>query len=327
MDRFGKCGPLWLYDQKLFQLKQLSNQTVEQYATSLKEKAEKAQKTDKELLSFFINGLRPEIKAFVAGKTPGDFAAAYVHAKTAEVVTNIPKEQEEISGGMREIIGHLHGLEKEIRDMKNKAEDRERTWSRRRDQRRPPPRTYGGRAMNNAQELLCLGVLLVLSLCSNVISEKVDPDMVIRQNFGVIFEPVGLVEVAHSYWHVTFTIPRLHFTGLDKVITEMPVEYPCSHPPFPSACSTHDQSIQSYQRETVQLLRDAQRVRHEISDVLGTTNLEDNIRTRHKRESLLPFIGKLSSHYLGLRQLKTYKFWPNMSRKSKPQYKGTDVLF
>ena len=145
---------MWLCDQKLFQLKQLPNQTVEQYAAVLKELADKAQKTDREMLSFFINGLRPKIQAFVAGKAPADFDSAYGHAKTGEVVTRIPQSEGEESPE-NDIIGHLKGIEKELAELKLKTQEQERVqryppWQQTQYQQRstPAPPTYGGRDVN-----------------------------------------------------------------------------------------------------------------------------------------------------------------------------------
>ncbi|XP_070537514.1 uncharacterized protein [Ptychodera flava] len=237
LDRFGKCGPIWLYDQMLFKLKQQPTQTVEQYATMLKEKGEKAQKTDREILSFFINGLRPPIQAFVAGKAPADFASAYLQAKTAEVVTAIPQEPSKDNDELQQIIGKLGGLQQEVKDIKTKIDDR-------RPLREPqrPKQVYGGRTLQHAQGSLCMLwlVMLAVLLLSTRVSSNVNPDIIVRQNFGIVFEPVALVEVAHSYWHVTFSIPRLNFLGLDTIITVMPTEYPCSDVPMPKSCTLHD---------------------------------------------------------------------------------------
>ncbi|XP_070555341.1 uncharacterized protein [Ptychodera flava] len=76
IERFGKTGPLWLHDQMLHNHRQQVGQTVEQYAISLKELGEKASRNEKELLSFFINGLLPPIKTFVVSRSPQDYTSA-----------------------------------------------------------------------------------------------------------------------------------------------------------------------------------------------------------------------------------------------------------
>ncbi|XP_070575765.1 uncharacterized protein [Ptychodera flava] len=144
----------------LFKLKQQPTQTVEQYATMLKEeKGEKAQKTDREILSFFINGLRPPIQAFVAGKAPADFASAYLQAKTAEVVTALPQEPSRDDDELQQIIGKLGGLQQEVKDIKTKIDDR-------RPLREPqrPKQVYGGRTLQHAQGSLCMLWLVMLAV-------------------------------------------------------------------------------------------------------------------------------------------------------------------
>ncbi|XP_070535019.1 uncharacterized protein [Ptychodera flava] len=121
LERFDKCDPTWLYDKMLFKLKQQSYQTVDRYASLLQLKAEKARKTDKEILLYFMNGLKPPPQAFIAGMNPTDFTSAYEHAKTAEVVNKLQQEPEEepaeLTEEIKERIGQLKELVKEMLDI------------------------------------------------------------------------------------------------------------------------------------------------------------------------------------------------------------------
>ncbi|XP_070577851.1 uncharacterized protein [Ptychodera flava] len=130
LERFDKCGPTWLYDKMLFKFKQQSNQTVDQYASLLQLKAEKARKTDKEILSYFMNGLKPPLQAFVAGMNPSDFTSAYEHAKTAEVINKLQQEPEEESAELteeiKERIGQLKELVKEMSDIESNLHEQSR---------------------------------------------------------------------------------------------------------------------------------------------------------------------------------------------------------
>ncbi|XP_070569287.1 uncharacterized protein PF3D7_1120000-like [Ptychodera flava] len=150
LERFDKCGPTWLYDKMLFKLKQQSNQTVDQYASLLQLKAEKARKTDKEILSYFMNGLKPPLQAFVAGMNPMDFTSAYEHAKTAKVVNKLQQEPEEESAELteeiKERIGQLKELVKEMSDIESNLHEQSRqNDSQQTGKRRRKVQKYGRR--------------------------------------------------------------------------------------------------------------------------------------------------------------------------------------
>ncbi|XP_070546534.1 uncharacterized protein [Ptychodera flava] len=92
VERFAKQGPRWRNDREIRSIQQGIGETVEAYAGRLKDKCDRYGRTDAELLSFFLQGLRPKLMKFVAGRDPEDFKAAFAFARTGELVVDLPDE-------------------------------------------------------------------------------------------------------------------------------------------------------------------------------------------------------------------------------------------
>lgn len=91
--QFVDSNPKWLLEQKLFMRKQEDSESVENYISDMRVQAARLGKSPDEKLTYFVRGLRPEIRSYVIGQSPANLAEAEQKARIGESIALISKSE------------------------------------------------------------------------------------------------------------------------------------------------------------------------------------------------------------------------------------------
>ena len=114
--RFHRIQPRWLVDQQLSLIKQRQNESVDDYSSRLREKCAKAMRTAPEILSLFLQGLRHEIKIATLSREPNDFENAFSAAKTAEIISQLPNHDSQLTSRNTTLKLPKNRIDQELHD-------------------------------------------------------------------------------------------------------------------------------------------------------------------------------------------------------------------
>ena len=92
-DQFEGPSWLWSVESQLLSRKQLSNESLDDYASDIMLWGRQTKKSDSELKSIFVRGLLPYIRGFVFSKQPESLRAALDAARLAISVQRTTEEQ------------------------------------------------------------------------------------------------------------------------------------------------------------------------------------------------------------------------------------------
>ena len=97
--RFQNRAPQWRIDQELRTIKQMDKETIEKYASRLRDMCYRYNRNDNELFSLFLQGLIPSIRSTVVNRDPVNFQEAVAFARTAEVVERFDDDVKALKTG------------------------------------------------------------------------------------------------------------------------------------------------------------------------------------------------------------------------------------
>lgn len=123
---FSAQNPRWITENELFSRVQNVHESVESYYSALRKQGSKLAKTDAEILSYFIRGLRPAIKAYVIGQNPLNIDEAYQKAKIGESIAQITPDSSDLSPQIEKMLKIFTEQSNSITTLQNVVEEQAR---------------------------------------------------------------------------------------------------------------------------------------------------------------------------------------------------------